>query len=95
MRLCELYDYLDANALALQSVPSVDEQTVAGVGKLLSHRYIISIQAICTATHGSSMRHGCISASVVELTLVTGTGNIITIAKVCRCAHQHAPTGHT
>ena len=33
MRLCELYDHLSTLTppLALQSVPSVDEQTVAGV----------------------------------------------------------------
>eukprot|EP00042_Codosiga_hollandica_P031792 m.195740 g.195740 ORF g.195740 m.195740 type:complete len:353 (-) comp53729_c0_seq1:32-1090(-) len=65
MRLNAVYDALASLSppLALESTPSVDEQTVAG--------------AISTATHGSSLLYGTLSSSVIGLQLVSGLGEII------------------
>jgi FAD/FMN-containing dehydrogenase len=67
MRLYELTAYLDRHGLALESLGSIDRQTVAGV--------------IATGTHGSGRRFRCLSAQVARLELVDGTGRAVVLER--------------
>ncbi|AEO54712.1 hypothetical protein MYCTH_2297573 [Thermothelomyces thermophilus ATCC 42464] len=60
IRLHRLSAELDAAGLALPSLGSIDEQSIAG--------------AISTGTHGSSLSHGLVSESVVALKLTMADG---------------------
>jgi L-gulonolactone oxidase len=64
MRLHTLNDVLAANGLAMANLGDIDVQTIAG--------------AISTGTHGTGASLGCLSTFVVGLTLVTGTGDVLT-----------------
>jgi L-gulono-1,4-lactone dehydrogenase len=64
MRLHTLNDILAANDMAMPNLGDIDVQTVSG--------------AISTGTHGTGARLGCLATFVVGLTIVTGTGEIIT-----------------
>lgn len=63
----QLNDFLFKNGLALSSLGTVSDQTIAG--------------AIATGTHGSSLYHGGIAESILELELIDGMGNIIQCSK--------------
>lgn len=67
MRLFELNRYLAGHGLALTSLGSIDQQTVAGV--------------IATGTHGSGARFPCLSAQVAALELVDGTGRVVELRR--------------
>ncbi|KAL2150322.1 hypothetical protein VTH82DRAFT_7998 [Thermothelomyces myriococcoides] len=60
IRLHKLSAELDAAGLALPSLGSIDEQSIAG--------------AISTGTHGSSLSHGLISESVVAIKVTLADG---------------------
>jgi L-gulonolactone oxidase len=62
--LAELNAVLAGVGLALPNLGDVDAQTVAG--------------ATATGTHGTGAAHGCLSTFVTALTLVTGTGEVVT-----------------
>ncbi len=64
MRLRELNKILARAGLAMPNLGDIDVQTVAG--------------AISTGTHGTGAKLGCLSTFVAGLTLVTGTGEVIT-----------------
>jgi len=64
MPLRALNQALAAHGLALPNLGDIDAQTIAG--------------AISTGTHGTGAGYGCLSTFVVGLTLVTGTGEVIT-----------------
>jgi L-gulonolactone oxidase len=64
MSLRALNDLLATHGLALANLGDIDAQTVAG--------------AISTGTHGTGARHGCLATFVTGLTLVTGTGEVLT-----------------
>ncbi|MGN9905951.1 D-arabinono-1,4-lactone oxidase [Phytohabitans sp. LJ34] len=64
MPLRALNEALAARGLALPNLGDIDAQTIAG--------------AISTGTHGTGAAYGCLSTFVVGLTLVTGTGEVIT-----------------
>ncbi|MDQ7910529.1 D-arabinono-1,4-lactone oxidase [Phytohabitans sp. ZYX-F-186] len=63
MSLRALNEALAAHGLALPNLGDIDVQTIAG--------------AISTGTHGTGAAYGCLSTFVVGLTLVTGTGEVI------------------
>jgi FAD/FMN-containing dehydrogenase len=67
MRLRELNAYLHREGLALESLGSIDSQSVAGV--------------IATGTHGSGKNFRCISAQVARLGLIDGTGREVTLER--------------
>jgi FAD/FMN-containing dehydrogenase len=58
-----LNEVLDVHGLALPNLGSISHQSMAG--------------AISTGTHGTGMGKGCMATSVVELQLVTGTGDVV------------------
>jgi len=60
IRLYQLSDELDRAGLALPSLGSINEQSIAG--------------AITTGTHGSSLRHGLVSESIVALKITLADG---------------------
>ena len=64
MKLHALNDLLAASGLAMPNLGDIDVQTVSG--------------AISTGTHGTGAKLGCLATFVVGLTIVTGTGEIIT-----------------
>lgn len=64
IRIFQLNKCLDSMGLALQNLGSISEQSAAGL--------------ISTGTHGSSAFHGLMSQQVVDLSLVTGSGELIT-----------------
>ena len=64
IRLHQLKDVLRDHGLAMPNYGSIDFQSIAG--------------AISTATHGSSVRHGLLSQSVLELKLLLANGEIVT-----------------
>ncbi|KAL2269029.1 hypothetical protein VTJ83DRAFT_3875 [Remersonia thermophila] len=60
IRLHQLSAALDAAGLALPSLGSINEQSIAG--------------AISTGTHGSSLRHGLVSESIVAIKITLADG---------------------
>jgi FAD-linked oxidoreductase len=66
-RLHGLGDDLLAKGLAQENLGDIDVQSIAG--------------AISTGTHGTGIRFGTIPTQVVGLTLVTGTGEILTCSE--------------
>ncbi|GAB89228.1 D-arabinono-1,4-lactone oxidase [Gordonia rhizosphera] len=65
--LYEIPRILAPYGLAMANLGDVDRQTIAG--------------AISTGTHGTGLRFGGISTQVTGVTLVTGTGEIVTVEK--------------
>jgi D-arabinono-1,4-lactone oxidase len=63
MRLYDLNRVAGEHGLTIPSLGSIDEQSVAG--------------AICTGTHGSSMRHGILSSYVLGMRVVLGNGSVV------------------
>ena len=63
MRLGRLVSFLDERGLALPVLPTITEQTVAGV--------------VATATHGSSLHHGSLSSLVTHVRLITAAGEVV------------------
>ena len=63
IRLRQLNIELKENGLAMPILGSIDEQSIAG--------------AICTGTHGSSIKHGPISESVLGLKLLLSNGRTV------------------
>ncbi len=60
IRLYELGEQLDRHGLAMPSLGSINEQSIAGV--------------FSTGTHGSSLRHGLISSDVASLRITLADG---------------------
>lgn len=67
MPLHTLNTLLAAHGLALANLGDIDVQTIAG--------------AISTGTHGTGAGYGCLSTFVAGLTLVTGTGELLTCSE--------------
>lgn len=67
IRLWQLGEELDRLGLAMPNLGSINEQSAAGV--------------ISTGTHGSSLEHGLISQSIVELTIITADGQVRTASR--------------
>lgn len=65
--LGELGPLLNEHQQALVNMPDIDQQTLAG--------------AIATATHGTGLTLGCLSAYVDELDIVTAQGDLLTCNK--------------
>jgi L-gulono-1,4-lactone dehydrogenase len=65
IRLKRLIRNLAADGLAMKNLGSITEQSIAG--------------AISTGTHGTGLRLGNLSSSIVGMKLVTGTGDVLTI----------------
>jgi len=65
IRLKELIHNLALDGLAMKNLGSITEQSIAG--------------AISTGTHGTGIRFGNLSTSIVGMKLVTGTGDLLTI----------------
>lgn len=63
MRVYHLNEILESKGLALQSLGSISEQSLAGI--------------ISTGTHGSSQYHGLVSSQIVNLKLINGLGQTI------------------
>ncbi len=64
IRLHQLNDLLAQLGLALENLGDIDRQTIAG--------------ATATATHGTGRRFGNLATNIVGLTLVDGTGEVVT-----------------
>jgi FAD-linked oxidoreductase len=64
MPLAALNALLTGHGLAMPNLGDIDAQTVAG--------------AISTGTHGTGAAYGCLSTFVVGLTLVDGSGSVVT-----------------
>jgi FAD/FMN-containing dehydrogenase len=60
-----LIENLAVDGLGMRNLGSITEQSIAG--------------AISTGTHGTGLRLGNLSTSIVEMKLVTGTGDLVTI----------------
>lgn len=69
--LTELNVELARQGLAMPNLGDIDVQTVSG--------------ALATGTHGTGKDYGCLSTFVVELELVTGTGEVL------RCSREQNP----
>jgi len=67
IRLKELIHNLALDGLAMRNLGSITEQSIAG--------------AISTGTHGTGIRLGNLSTSIVGMKLVTGTGDLLTITE--------------
>jgi L-gulonolactone oxidase len=65
IRLKELIHNLALDGLGMKNLGSITEQSIAG--------------AISTGTHGTGLRLGNISSSIVGMNLVTGTGDLLKI----------------
>ena len=65
IRLKDLIHNLALDGLAMKNLGSITEQSIAG--------------AISTGTHGTGIRLGNLSTSIVGMKLVTGTGDLLTI----------------
>jgi L-gulonolactone oxidase len=65
--LAAVDDALRSEGLALPSLGSIASQTVAG--------------AIATATHGTGLAYGVLSTLVDEVTIVSGSGEVVRIAR--------------
>lgn len=62
IRIYQINEYLAKNNLALQSLGSISDQSIAGI--------------ISTGTHGSSAYHGLVSNQLVSLSIVDGKGDL-------------------
>jgi D-arabinono-1,4-lactone oxidase len=71
IRLYALLHELDKRRWAMPNLGSITEQSIAG--------------AIATSTHGSSLRHGLLSESVVGLTIMLANGKLV------ECSKDHNP----
>jgi L-gulono-1,4-lactone dehydrogenase len=67
IRLKDLIHNLALDGLAMRNLGSITEQSIAG--------------AISTGTHGTGIRLGNLSTSIVGMKLVTGTGDLLTISE--------------
>jgi len=65
VRLKDLIEILALVNLGMKNLGSITEQSIAG--------------AISTGTHGTGLRLGNLSSSIVGMKLVTGTGDVLTI----------------
>jgi FAD-linked oxidoreductase len=65
--LYQLPELLRPYGLALQNMGDIDRQTIAG--------------ATSTGTHGTGGRFGGLATQIVALTLVTGTGEVLTVSE--------------
>lgn len=63
MRLRDLIVELEARRWAMPNLGSITDQSIAG--------------AIATSTHGSSLKHGILSESVVALTIMLANGKVV------------------
>jgi len=63
MRLRDLVGELDRRGWAMPNLGSITDQSIAG--------------AIATSTHGSSLRHGILSESVVSLSIMLASGRVV------------------
>uniref|UniRef100_A0A060T4P9 D-arabinono-1,4-lactone oxidase n=1 Tax=Blastobotrys adeninivorans TaxID=409370 RepID=A0A060T4P9_BLAAD len=63
MRVYQLNKFLASEGLSIQSLGSISDQSMAGV--------------ISTGTHGSSAYHGLVSQQIVDLSIMTGSGEVI------------------
>ncbi|PII87562.1 FAD-linked oxidoreductase [Leucobacter sp. OLJS4] len=66
-RLWQLPDILDPLGLALENMGDIDRQTITG--------------ATQTGTHGTGLGFGGLASRVVGATLVTGTGEVLTVSE--------------
>jgi D-arabinono-1,4-lactone oxidase len=71
IRLYELIAELDRRGWAMPNLGSIMEQSIAG--------------AIATGTHGSSLRHGYLSDSIVSLKILLSDGRLV------ECSHERNP----
>lgn len=67
VRLKDLIEILAQDGLALRNIGSITQQSIAG--------------AISTGTHGTGSRLGNIPTSIVGMSLVTGTGDVLKITE--------------
>ena len=67
IRLHRMITELEARGLAMPNLGSITEQSIAG--------------AIATSTHGSTLKHGLLSESVVALTLMLANGKLVDCSK--------------
>src|SRR5205814_9513924 len=63
IRLWQIGEELSKHGLAMPNLGSIDDQSIAGV--------------ISTATHGSTLRHGLISESVIALRIMLANGRAV------------------
>lgn len=63
MRIYQLNNLLASKGLAIQSLGSISEQSLAGI--------------ISTGTHGSSQYHGLVSSQIVNIKLINGLGETV------------------
>ncbi|KAF9935415.1 hypothetical protein FBU30_000013 [Linnemannia zychae] len=70
MKLHKLHDILELRDLAMSNLGSISDQSVAGV--------------MATATHGTGAEYPSLCASVLALTLITATGEVISCSKTER-----------
>ncbi|KAG0065879.1 hypothetical protein BGZ89_007833 [Linnemannia elongata] len=68
MKLHKLHDLLELHDLAMSNLGSISDQSVAGI--------------MSTATHGTGAEYPSMCASVLELTLITATGETISCSKM-------------
>ena len=66
-RLRDLGAQLAEHGLALENQGDIDTQALAGM--------------LCTATHGTGARLGCIASQAVGMTLITATGETLVLAR--------------
>jgi D-arabinono-1,4-lactone oxidase len=64
IRIFQLCEALEQHGLAMPSLGSINEQSIAG--------------AISTGTHGSSIRHGLVSESILSLKITLADGRTVT-----------------
>ncbi|KAG0229971.1 hypothetical protein BGW42_001202 [Actinomortierella wolfii] len=76
MRLQDLHPILEQHGLALSSLGSISEQSIAG--------------ATATATHGSGAEFQSLCGSVLDLTMITASGNRIYCSKTVNSDLFHA-----
>ncbi|KAG0305498.1 hypothetical protein BGZ97_001095 [Linnemannia gamsii] len=67
MKLHKLHDLLELHDLAMSNLGSISDQSVAGI--------------MSTATHGTGAEYPSMCASVLELTLITASGETISCSK--------------
>lgn len=65
-RLWELPELLNPLGLALENMGDIDRQTISG--------------ALSTGTHGTGVRFGGLATRLVGATLITGTGELLTVS---------------
>ncbi|VEU22777.1 DEKNAAC103832 [Brettanomyces naardenensis] len=63
IRVFQINKILASKGLAIQSLGSISQQSIAGI--------------ISTGTHGSSPYHGLVSQQIVDITLVNGLGKLV------------------